>query len=226
MCLFERRYLDLQQKLCYAVSDFAPSPGSRPILNPISCCQCRPLPPAGALVLSLLPWLTRCVGTSPPMTSVHACNTYIRHRYAICVVDINVNHEHILSVNQSCRELDLLDLTLLLVIQEPPGVYWNYCVYPITRMIYPGLPKVMSILWLTHSAPVKQSDNLFLFLLILLYSIVPTLLCTNTWYTHMSIEGSWRHGAHSLFDRFCFSSFWASTHTVHIKWTVWGRCMV
>ena len=59
----------------------------------------------------------------------------IRHRYAICVVDINVKHVHIdniLPVSQS--------------YQEPPGVSWNYCAYPITRLIYPGLPKVKLIL--------------------------------------------------------------------------------
>ena len=55
----------------------------------------------------------------------------IRHRYAICVVDINVKHvpiDNILLVSQR--------------YQEPPGVSWNYCACPMTRLIYPGLPKV------------------------------------------------------------------------------------
>ena len=59
----------------------------------------------------------------------------IRRQYAIHVIDINVKHVHldnILSVIQSC--------------QEPYGVYWNYCAYPITRIIYQGSPKVMLIL--------------------------------------------------------------------------------
>ena len=29
--------------------------------------------------------------------------------------------------------------------QEPPGVSWNYCACPITRLICPGLPKVKLI---------------------------------------------------------------------------------
>ena len=74
--------------------------------------------------------------------------------------------ENVLSVSQSCH--------------EPLDVSLNYCAYPITRLIYPGLPKPILI----HSALVNQADNLFIFVLLLLYLIVPTILRTNTRYTH------------------------------------------
>ena len=98
----------------------------------------------------------------------------IRHRYAIGVIDITVNYV--------CRQYPFSQSS-----QEPPGAYWNDCAYPITRMLHPGLPKVMLILWLTHSATVNPLDNLFE--LILLYSIVPTLLRTNKLYTHIVCTG-------------------------------------
>ena len=55
--------------------------------------------------------------------------------HLLYVLDI-VNHVHgeyhVLSVSQSR--------------QEPIGVCWSCCGYPITRLIYPGLPKLMVIL--------------------------------------------------------------------------------
>ena len=45
--------------------------------------------------------------------------------------------------------------------QKPPGVSLNYCACPITKLIYPGLPKVKLILWLTHFALVNQLDHFF-----------------------------------------------------------------
>ena len=118
--------------------------------------------------------------------------------------------DNILSVIQSCH--------------EPYGVYWNYCVYPITRLSYPGSPKVMLLLWLTHSVPVNQSDNLFLFLLILLYSIVPTLLRTNKWYTHThthildnNVQNQW-----SMHQIMCSLSPWNISHRSATTSEVWN----
>ena len=51
--------------------------------------------------------------------------------------------ENVLSVSQIC--------------QEPLGLYWNNCAYPITRLINPGLPKLMLMPWLMHSALVNQA---------------------------------------------------------------------
>ena len=50
--------------------------------------------------------------------------------------------------------------------QEPPGVSWNYCACPITRLIYQGLPKVMLILWLMHFALVNQLEHCFSYICI------------------------------------------------------------
>ena len=58
----------------------------------------------------------------------------IRHRYAICVVDINVKHVH-RQYPSSQPELS-----------ETAGVSWNYCACLITGLIYPGSPKVKLIL--------------------------------------------------------------------------------
>ena len=54
----------------------------------------------------------------------------IRHRYAILMCNMYI--DNILPVSQR--------------YQEPPGVSWNYCARPITRLFYPGSPKVKLIL--------------------------------------------------------------------------------
>ena len=59
--------------------------------------------------------------------------------------------------------------------QEPPGVSWNYCACPITRLIYPGLPKVKLILGLTHFALVNQLDH---FLLLIICIDISVSNCT------------------------------------------------
>ena len=72
--------------------------------------------------------------------------------------------------------------------QEPPGVSWNYCACPITRLIYPGSPKVKLILWLTHFALVNQLDHFYFLLYLYCYFCIQLYLhcCTNKWYTHMA----------------------------------------
>ena len=60
----------------------------------------------------------------------------IRHRYAICVVDINMKHVGLHRQYPSSQP----------ELSGTAGVSWNYCACPITRLIYPGLPKVMLIL--------------------------------------------------------------------------------
>ena len=55
----------------------------------------------------------------------------IRHRYAIYVLDINVNH-----VLRQC-------IFSQPELKESLGAYSNYWVYPITRLTYPVLQKTM-----------------------------------------------------------------------------------
>ena len=72
--------------------------------------------------------------------------------------------------------------------QEPPGVSWNYCACPITRLIYPGSPKMklIGLLWLTHFALVNQLDHFYFLLYLYCYFCIQLYLhcCTNKWYTH------------------------------------------
>ena len=92
----------------------------------------------------------------------------IRHRYAICVVDINVKHVH-RKYPSSQPELP-----------GTAGVIWNYCACPKTRLIYPGLPKMMLILRLTHFALVNKLDHFFFLYLYCYFCILLYLhCCTN-----------------------------------------------
>ena len=59
----------------------------------------------------------------------HFVRRDINSAQSLCVVDINVKHVH--------RQYPSSQQSY----QEPPGVSWNYCACPITRLIYPGSPK-------------------------------------------------------------------------------------
>ena len=73
--------------------------------------------------------------------------------------------------------------------QEPPGVSWNYCACPITRLIYPGSLKVKLILWWTHFALVNQLDLFFLYLYCYFCIQLYLHCCANKWYTQTQLHG-------------------------------------
>ena len=98
----------------------------------------------------------------------------IRHRYAICVVDINVKHVHrqYPSSQPELSETARCILELLCVSNN--------------ETCLPGFTKsVKLILWLTHFALVNQLDHFF-FLYLYCYFCIQLYLhcCTNKWYTH------------------------------------------
>ena len=84
--------------------------------------------------------------TDWPKYSGHSAS--VRNIFDINVNDVQLHIYEVPLVSRSC--------------QEPLGVYWNYCAYPITRLIYPDLV-------------IRQTMSFF-FLLLLLYSMVSTLL--------------------------------------------------